>query len=47
MSSFEQLSLVECRAGADEGDQMGCVYGAPAGLGGVDQLVGHGNSGVS
>jgi MFS family permease len=34
---------VEYRAGTDEGDQVWRVDGTPAGLGGVDLLVGHGN----
>ena len=28
--SFDELALVEAGAGADEGDQVGCVHGAPA-----------------
>lgn len=43
--AFEQLSLVEDRAGADQSDQVWGVDGAPAGRGGVDELVGHSQSG--
>jgi hypothetical protein len=32
-------------AGTDEGDQVRCVDGSPADLRGVDELVGHGNTG--
>lgn len=43
--SFDQHALVEGRAGSDEGDQVGCVDRAPAALGGLNELVGHGDSG--
>lgn len=43
--AFEQSAFVEDGAGADQGHQMWGVNGPPAGLGGVDQLVGHGNPG--
>jgi hypothetical protein len=36
---------VEDCSGSDEGDQVWCVESPPAGLCGVDELVGHGNSG--
>ncbi|SIK23483.1 cysteine synthase [Mycobacteroides abscessus subsp. abscessus] len=36
---------MEDRSGTDEGDQVWGVDGSPAGLGGVDQLVGHRQSG--
>lgn len=39
--TFEQLALVEDRAGAYQGDQVWGVDGAPAGLSGINQLVGH------
>jgi MFS family permease len=31
--SFDELAVFERGAGADEGDEVGCVDGAPAGLG--------------
>ena len=31
-------------AGADEGDEVGCVDGAPAALGGLDELERHGDA---
>jgi hypothetical protein len=37
--AFEQFAFVEDRACADEGDQVRCVDGAPAGLRGVDEDV--------
>ena len=43
--AFEQFSFVEHSAGADQGDHMWRVHGTPAGLCGVDELVGHRNSG--
>ncbi len=43
--SFDELAVLELRTGADEGDEMGCVDGAPAVLRGHDQLVGHGQTG--
>lgn len=42
---FEEFSFVEHRAGADQGDQVRGVDRPPTGLCGVDQLVGHGNTG--
>jgi hypothetical protein len=42
--AFEQFALVEDRAGADQSDQVWGVDGAPAGRGGVDELVGHGQT---
>jgi hypothetical protein len=27
--SFDQLALLQLRAGADEGDEVGCVHGKP------------------
>ena len=41
VGSFDELSGVEDGAGADEGDQVGCVDGAPAHLGGFDELERH------
>ncbi len=43
--SFEEFAFVEQSSGADQSHQVGCVDGPPAGLRGVDQLVGHGDSG--
>src|SRR6516225_152688 len=43
--AFEQFALVEHGAGTDEGDQVRRVHHAPAGLRGLDQLVGHGDTG--
>lgn len=38
VGSFYELAVVERRAGADEGDEVWRVHGAPAGLGGLDDL---------
>src|SRR5215208_4532904 len=38
---------MEYRAGTDQSNEMWCVDGTPAGLCGVDQLVGHGDSGCT
>jgi hypothetical protein len=35
---FGEIAAGEGRSGADQGDQMGCVHGAPASLGGFDEL---------
>jgi hypothetical protein len=35
---------VEHRASTNQGNQMWCIHGPPAGLCGIDELVGHGNS---
>lgn len=37
VGSFDTLAVVESRA--DQGDQLGCVDGAPAGPGGLEQLA--------
>ena len=42
VGSFDKLAVDELGAGPDECDEVGCVHGAPAGLGGLDQLEGHG-----
>jgi len=42
--AFEKFAFVEDRTSTDEGDQMRRVDGPPAGLGGVDELVSHGDS---
>jgi hypothetical protein len=34
--SLDELDVLELRAGADQRDEMGCVRGPPAGLGGLD-----------
>src|SRR3954470_10084283 len=39
--AFDEDAAFEAGSGADEGDQVGCVDGAPAGLGGLDQLERH------
>ncbi len=36
--SFDELAVGELGAGADEGDEVGCVDGGPVGLGGFDEL---------
>src|SRR5699024_3801337 len=41
VGAFDEASFLEYRTGADEGDEVGCVDGAPAGLGGLDQLERH------
>ena len=38
---FEEFAFVEGGAGADKGDQMWGIDGPPAGLCGLDELVGH------
>jgi 2-polyprenyl-6-methoxyphenol hydroxylase-like FAD-dependent oxidoreductase len=45
LAPFEQFAFVEHRAGTDQGDQVRGVDRSPAGMRGVDELVGHGNSG--
>jgi len=42
VGSFDELTGVEDGAGADEGDQVGCVDRTPAGLGGLDEFERHG-----
>ena len=42
LGSFHELAVDERRAGADERHKVRAVHGAPAVLGGLDQLVGHG-----
>src|SRR5438270_6051366 len=44
--AFNELAAFEAGPGADERDEVGCVDGAPAFLGGVDQLECHGDPGV-
>jgi hypothetical protein len=43
--SLDELSVGEGGSGADEGDEVGRVDGAPAVLGGLDELEGHGQAG--
>ena len=43
--AFNELAAFEAGPGADERDEVGCVDGAPAFLGGVDQLECHGDPG--
>ncbi len=47
VGSFEEFAVVECGAGADEGEEVGCVDGAPPGLGGVEELERHRDTGGS
>ena len=39
--SFDESAVDEGRAGADQGDEVGGVDGAPAVLGGLDELERH------
>jgi hypothetical protein len=45
VESLDELSIDEPSSCADERDQMGRVHRSPAGLGGLDQLEGHGQAG--
>src|SRR5665647_839640 len=45
--TFEEFALLEACAGADQGDQVGCVDRAPAVLGGLDELERHRDPGGS
>src|SRR6478609_11246737 len=45
--AFDELAAAERGAGTDEGDQVGRVHRAPAGLGGLDELERHGQAGRS
>lgn len=47
MFAFDDHPLLEVCAGPDEGDEVGAVDGPPAGLGGLDELEGHGEAGGS
>ena len=47
VGSFDLFAVGEGDAGADEGDEVGCVDGAPAGLGGLDEFERHGDAGGS
>ena len=44
VGASDEFAVVELRAGADERDHVWGVDRALAGLGGLDQLVGHGDS---
>jgi hypothetical protein len=46
VGSFDEFAVLEPRAGADQGDQVGCVHGAPAVLGGFDEFEGHRHAGM-
>lgn len=35
---FNEVASFEAGACPDEGDEVGCVHGSPAGLGGLDEL---------
>ena len=45
VGSFDEFAVVESGAGADERNEVGCVHGAPTGLGGFDEFEGHGEAG--
>jgi hypothetical protein len=45
VGSFDEAAFVEVGAGADEGDEVGCVDGAPAALGRLNELERHGDAG--
>jgi len=45
VGSFDEFAVLEPRASADQGDQVGCVDRAPAGLGGLDEFEGHRHAG--
>jgi hypothetical protein len=45
VGAFDEFAVEEQGTGADQGDQVGCVDRAPAGLGGFDELEGHGQPG--
>ena len=45
VGSFDEFALLEQRSCSDEGDQVWGVHGAPAGLGGLDELERHGDPG--
>ncbi len=45
VGAFDQFAVLEAGAGADEGDEVGCVHGTPAGLCGLDELERHGQAG--
>jgi len=41
VGSFDELAGLEAGRGPDQGDEVGCVHGAPAGLRGLDELERH------
>lgn len=41
LRAFDVDAAFEVGSGPDEGDQVGCVDGPPAFLGGLDELEGH------
>ena len=43
--SFDEFAVIELRAGAAPGDQVGCVDRAPVGLCGFDEFDGHRHAG--
>ena len=47
VGSFDELALLEPGSRADQGDEVGCVDGAPAGLCGLDELERHCDAGGS
>ena len=45
VGSFDEFAGLEAGSGADERDEVGCVHGAPAVLGGFDELERHREAG--
>ena len=45
VGSFDELAVLEHRAGTYQYDEVGCVHGAPAVLGGLDELERHRDTG--
>lgn len=39
--AFNEVPAFEAGSGADEGGEVGCVHGSPAGLSGLDELEDH------
>ncbi|GAA5033366.1 hypothetical protein GCM10023317_85220 [Actinopolymorpha pittospori] len=45
VGAFDEVAVDEAAGpGADEGDEVGCVDRPPPGLGGLDELEGHGQA---
>jgi hypothetical protein len=42
VGSFDELAGVKDSSGSDEGDEVGCIHGSPAGLCGLDELEDNG-----
>jgi hypothetical protein len=45
LGTFDEVAAFEAGSGADEGDEVGCVHGSPACLGGLDAFEDHRESG--